>query len=177
MINDLNEVFNKTKDIEYGWFDQKGQRHHHISEGLGKFFKFQSPEQLEKSRIGICWETVELNRKLLEEKNIKSKSYFVVIPHGKFFSHTLLVVEYNNKVYWIESSLKDHKGIHEYDSLEELFSFMIENFNIFTGGEEYKKEDIRICESTSPKEGSGSVHFYFHCFAGKKLTKKYNKYI
>ena len=177
MINDLNEVFNKTKDIEYGWFDSKGSKHHKISEGLARNFRFQSPEELLKSKIGICFETLELNRQLLKDKNIESKSYFMVIPHGKFFSHTLLVTKDDKKVYWIESSLKNHEGVHEYNSLQELFTFMIDNFDIVTAHENYNKEDIRIFEYKTPRYGIGCVHFYLHCLAGKNITKKYNNYI
>ena len=175
MLDKAYEIFDKTKDIKYGWFDNKGNPHEHISEGLSKNFRFQSPEELEKSRVGICWELVELNRKYLNDADIKCNTYFFVIPYGNFYCHSVLVFKDKDKYYWFESSFKELIGIREYNSLERLFSDVLKNFNKITNLEEPKLEDIKIYDYTTPNFGIGCVLFYFHCFRGKNVTDKYLK--
>lgn len=124
MLEKAKVIFEKNKDIKYGWKSRKDSKYYfHITEGLAKNFCFQTCEEIEKSRIGICWETVELNREYLEKNNISCKAYFFVIPFNNFYCHSVLVFNDKNKYYWFENSFKDLIGIHEYDSLQELFKF------------------------------------------------------
>ena len=97
MLDKAKEIFEKNYSIEYGWVDKKGVRHHRISKGLIKHFCFQTPEQVEKSRIAICWEKVELDRYCLEQAGIPCKTYFFVEPSSNFYCHSVLVFEENNK--------------------------------------------------------------------------------
>lgn len=178
MLDKAIKIHEKTKDIEYGWFDKKGIKHNHISEGLAKNFSFQSCEELEKSRVGICWETVELDRKYLEEENIPCKSYFFMVPSRNFYCHSVLVFEDNNKFYWIENSFKKLVGIRSYNSLQELFNDVIDNFHLISNNNTLDIRNMKIYEYTKPNNGIGCVQFYFHCFRGKNVTKKYiEKYL
>lgn len=178
MLEKAKEIYNLNKDIKYGWFDKNGVSHEHISEGLAKYFSFQSCDELEKTRIGICWETVELDRKYLEDNNIPCKSYFFVIPSANFYCHSVLVFQDNNKYYWIENSFKELRGIREYDSLQSLFNDVLNNFKLIANNKELHLKNIKIYEYNKPTPHIGCVQFYFHCFRGKNITKKYiQKYL
>ena len=178
VMNDIESIYKRIEKIEYGWFDKNGKKHSKISEGLAKNYNFQSPKELEKSKIGICWEVVELTKVYLEEKNIPYKSYFFVLPFDNFYCHSVLVCNIDDKYYWIEGSLKDYKGIHEFNSIEELVFYVLDHFYIITNNEEYDVSKIKIYEYDKPKYGIGCVQFYFHCFRSKNITKKYmNKYL
>ncbi len=175
MLEKAQEIFNKNKDIKYGWTDKNGKVYEHIREGLPRNFHFQSYEELEKSRVGICWETVELDKKYLLDANIPCKTYFFVIPNLNFYCHSVLVFKENNKYYWLENSFKELTGIREYNNLQELFNDVMHNFNAITHIENPNLKQLKIFEYNTPKFGIGCVQFYFHCFKGKNITKNYVK--
>ena len=173
MTKIIEELYNKYKNIEYGWKDKKGNIHSHINEGYVKNFSLQTPEELSKSNTGNCWETVELLREELNKLNIPNKTYFFVIPTGKFYSHSIIVAEINNKFYWIELSHKDFKGIKEFNSTIKLMNYILDNFILITNKEPYNPKYIKIYDYEKPKEHIGCVHYYFYCFAQKNITKNY----
>lgn len=174
MLEDAKVIFEKNKDIKYGWKSKKDSKYYfHITEGLAKNFCFQTCEEIEKSRIGICWETVELNREYLEKNNISCKAYFFVIPFNNFYCHSVLVFNDKNKYYWFENSFKNMIGIHEYNSLQELFNNVINNFGNIVNQKKINIRSLKIYEYSKPRPGIGCVQFYFHCFRGKNITNDY----
>lgn len=173
MLEKVIEIYNKNKDIKYGWKDKNGKFFSHISEGLAKKFSFQSCEEIEKSRVAICWETVELNRKYLIQENIPCKAYFFVIPKLNFYCHSVLVFEDKNKFYWLENSFKDLLGIREYNDLQELFIDVLLNFKQIVKNKDINLKNIKIYEYEAPTPGINCVQYYFHCFKSKNITKKY----
>lgn len=175
MLEKAEKIFNDLKDIEYGWIDSNGRKHRHITEGYFAKYRFQLPEELLKTRFGCCWETSALSKELLIKEGVPAKNYFFVIQYKNFFCHSITVFKENNKIYWIELSQKDYIGIHEYNSMEELMNFIVDNFDkIMHREEKINLSDIKIFEYETPKRKLNCVAFYFHCFAGKNLTKKYN---
>ena len=132
MVSIIEELYKKYENIEYGWKDKKGKIHSHINEWYVKNFSLQTPEELIKSNTGNCWETVELLREKLNKLKIPSKTYFFVIPTGKFYSHSIIVAELNNKFYWIEISHKDFKGVKEFNTTKELMKYILNNFILIT---------------------------------------------
>ena len=87
------------------------------------FYYLQSPEELLKTKCGVCWDQVELERKLFNDSHIDCDTYFIYIDdHANLPSHTFLTFQLNNKYYWFEHSWHDMGGIHEYDSLKALLS-------------------------------------------------------
>ena len=179
MLEEAKKIFEKNKDIKYGWKSKKdGKYYNHISEGLSKNFSFQSNEEIEKNRIGICWETVEINRYYLQKANIPCKTYFFVVPAQSFYCHSVLVFQDKDKFYWMESSFKELIGIREYKSLKDLFYDVLDNFDKITHIKKTNFKNLKIYDYNSPNPGIGCVQFYFHCFRGKNITKDYlPKYI
>ena len=173
MLEKAQEIYDSVKDIKYGWMDKNNKFHFHISEGFVKNFKFQSPKELSKSRIGMCWETVELSKYLLKKNGIPCKTFFFVIPWDNFYCHSVLVFEANNKFYWFENSLKQLLGIWEFNSLQELFNSVLDNYKYISNRENVNLKLIKIFEYNSPKKEIGCVRFYMHCFKSKKMPQSY----
>ena len=116
-----------NENIEYGFYGSDNKIHKDIDEDFGDYFPFKyylmTPEEVLKYRVGMCWEQAELEREWFKKHNIKHKVFFhmICLDHPNNYStHTFLAYEMNSKWYWFENSWFDQKGIHEYDSLEEL---------------------------------------------------------
>ena len=167
------ELFEKFKDIKYGYFDKYGKQFSHIKDGFLRKYRLQTVEHIEETRVGICWETVELFRYYLEKNNYKCSTYFFVIPYDKFYNHSLIVYELNNKYYWMESSLIGLNGIREYNTLEELFYDLLDNFKIVTLNNEFNYKDIKIYKYNKPRDNISCLQYVYHCFSGENLTSKY----
>ncbi len=169
----LEEIYDKCKDIKYGYFDKNGKMLSHISDGFLKHFRLQSIEHIIETNTGICWEAVELLRYYLESNGYECKTYIFIVPATKFYDHSIAVTKYNNKYYWIEASIKELKGVREYNSLKELFFDLLDNFDNVMYNRPFKYKNIKIYEYKKPKENSNCLQFIYNCFSGKEVTSEY----
>lgn len=175
MIDKIYEIYENNKDIKYAWRDKYGTIHKHISDGYIRKFVMQSPDEILKSRVGNCWETTELTRFLLEKENIPNKTYLFSIPIQNFYCHSIIVAEINNKYYWIENSFKDYKGVHEYNTLKELFFEVLNKFPKIIGSNKVKYSQMKIVNYEKPHPHMSCVEFYLYCLKQKSIAKEYLK--
>lgn len=133
MKDKVKKIFSVMNQIEYGFKDSSGQN---IINDLNKwdnefdkFYYLQTPEELLTSKCGVCWDQVELERKLFSDSNINFKTYFIyIIDNDMLPSHTFLVYNDDKKYYWFEHSWGEYKGIHKYNSIKNLFDDIIYKF-------------------------------------------------
>lgn len=165
MNKKIDKIMNILNTIEYGFKDENGNNIININpqkwdNEFYQFYYLQTPEELLKSKCGVCWDQVELERKLFQEHNIKFKTYFIyIIDNDMLPSHTFLTYEFNNKHYWFEHSWGVYKGVHEYNSEIEL---LLDVKKIFLKEHNYvnKKSPIYIYEYNPPKKHISCVGFY-----------------
>lgn len=77
-------------------------------------YKIKTPYVLLSSKLGICYDIVELERFAFTKLNYKFKTYFFYenLPLDKYLTHTALLFEENKKYYWFESSWESYRTIH-----------------------------------------------------------------
>lgn len=125
MNSDIENIMSIMNDIEYGFKDLNGRN---IIDDADKwnsqfndFYYLQDSSDLLKSKCGVCWDQVELERYLFSKTKYKFETYFIYLEDiNKLPSHTFLIYEDNGKYYWFEHSWNKYKGIHEYLSKKEL---------------------------------------------------------
>lgn len=131
-MSNIDEIMKIMETIEYGFLDKDGHnifKDKDVSEKFSKSYYLISPKELLEKKVGVCWEQVELERMLFQEKGIKNETYFIYIDDANGLpSHTFLVYYDCNKVYWFEHSWYDEKGIHEYSNLNLLLNDVKEKF-------------------------------------------------
>lgn len=156
---------NIMDSIEYGFKDEHGENIIDVNpkkweEEFDKFYYLQNPDELLESKCGVCWEQVELERKLFFDNNIKCKTYFIyIVDNDMLPSHTFLTFVNGNKHYWFEHSWGPYKGIHEFDSELELLLHVKE---LFKKEHSYVSENsfLFIYEYQKPKEHITCNEFY-----------------
>lgn len=125
-MNRILEIMDELRNIEYGFKDKNGANLINSESWDKNFYNFYyllSPEELLHSKCGVCWDQVELERKLFNDANINCDTYFIYIDDNENLpSHTFLIFQLNNKYYWFEHSWYDMKGIHEYDNIKALLN-------------------------------------------------------
>ena len=162
--------------IEYGFKDKNGNNLINSEIWDKEFYNFYyllSPEELLNSKCGVCWDQVELERKLFNEANIECDTYFIYIDDNENLpSHTFLTFQLNNKYYWFEHSWYDMKGIHEYSDLKALLNdvkikFLDSRKNEINSDLNY---DIFIYKYNKPKYHINCDEFYDYIKTQKKIN-------
>ncbi len=163
---------NIMEGIQYGFKDKMGNNliddENEWNNEFNNFYYLQSASELLKSKCGICWDQVELERYLFNQNNIKCKTYFIFLDGKDYLpSHTFLVYICNNKYYWFEHSWTEYKGIHKYNSEIDLLNDVKEKFQ----KEHYilKNANIYLYENEKPKSHLRSNEFYKYIENQKRI--------
>lgn len=71
----VNHIMRIMESIEYGYRDKKGNNilltdPNRWSKEFDQFYELLAPEELLKTKCGVCWDQVELERKLFQDNHI-----------------------------------------------------------------------------------------------------------
>ena len=122
------EILSLMDNIEYGYVDNKGNKYTDDYQNFSSLYVLSSPDEVIKSRVGVCFDQVELERYYFKNTCFDVKTYFIVHDVGIKDSHTFLTYTNNGKYYWFEHAFADYRGIHEYNSLKDLLCDVSEKF-------------------------------------------------
>ena len=164
------EIMTLMNKIEYGWVDKEGNPHTKL-ENMAENYLLQMPEELIKSKKGVCWDQVELERYYFKEKGIDIKSYFIVYYDNKRFPcHTFMSFKDNNKYYWFEDAWEKHRGIKEFNSEKELLEEVKKHFIELELNNEYDKDYLVIYNYPKIDKKLNTLEFYRYCEKGIKMN-------
>lgn len=138
-INDLssNRTFfthlvNELSKFDYAFIDGDGNE---LPDDEAMKAVVQSPEQLVKLGKGVCTDLVEYTRMKLDERSIPYWVYDIQCTDkdGDHPAHVFVVVKDAGKFLWLEAAWHSEAGIHEYNSLEDLFEDIARKHCIYDG--------------------------------------------
>lgn len=161
-------------DIEYGFLDEDGNNIINVNpkkwdEEFYEFYYLLAPEELLEKKCGVCWDQVELERKIFEENGIYVKTYFICTYDGSNLpSHTFLTYEKDNNFYWFEHSWGIYKGIHKYNNKKELLLDVKKKF--INSHNASKDAYTFVYEYEKPQEHITCQEYYNYCET-QKLVK------
>lgn len=165
------EIMDFMKNIEYGWMDKNHNKHNNVDETYADHYILQSPDEIMKNKIGVCWDQVELERYYFKGNDWNVKTYFLVhYDDDKCPTHTFLTFEKNNTYYWFEHSWERFRGIHTYQSLKELLFDIRDKFIKYELNNDYVLENLILYEYKKPKYHISVESFYCHCEGGTHIA-------
>lgn len=170
----VEKIMSVMNDIEYGFKDEYGNNiidtnPEKWDNEFDSFYYLQTPEELLKTKCGVCWDQVELERNLFAKEMISIKTFFVYIVDDNMLpSHTFLTYENDNKYYWFEHSWEKFRGIHEYSSELNLLLDIIDKFRK-DHVEVSKNASLYLYEYKSPKEHIKCNEFYKYIETQNKI--------
>ena len=164
------EIFSLLKEIQYGWIGKKHEKHFHIKPDFDKEYFLQTPREMMKTKIGVCWDQVELERFYLTPNEWNTKTFYI-IAYGKekCYTHTFLTFEKNGNFYWFEHAWEKFAGIFKYETLDSLLKDIKEKFLQFEVSEEIKVLDFKIFEYEKPPFHISANEFMKYCEKGKEI--------
>jgi hypothetical protein len=135
------DLFNKIESWEYGCYDSFGNE---LADKDIWHSVVQEPLQLEKNKKGMCTDYVEYEKDFFinqgYEDSIHTYDIHYTDKDGDHPAHVFLVFEHNNKYYWFEKAWYSEAGIHEFETLDELFKTVAEKHKNTEG------TDLKIVE-------------------------------
>lgn len=122
------ELLTWMDNIKYGWLDKSGNIQgtgdDDDEEDFFNEYRLQSPSQLIRSKVGVCWDQTELERKWFKAHGYDSNVYYIEIQDGHACpTHTFLVykskdlTQSEEHIHWFEHSWGTYKGDHDYGSI------------------------------------------------------------
>lgn len=163
------EVMELMKDIKYGWIDKDNNKYIDDFELFSEKYILQSPTEIIKNKVGVCWDQVELERYYFKSNDWNIKTFFLIHYDGdKSPTHTFLTFEKDNKHYWFEHSWGTFVGIHEYNTEKELL-LDIKNKFIKNDLNNYIPEHLDLHQYKKPKYHISVQDFFNHCDSGKHI--------
>ncbi len=169
-INNVMDLMNLLDSIEYGWMDIDKNTYINTEKGFKKKYVLSKPEEIIESKVGTCYDQVELERSAFKNLGLKFNTYFMVYYDAKkLYTHTFLVYEEQEKFYWFEHAWEPNKGIHEYLSLYDLLKDVKDKFQKFNKLRNMDEDYLCIYKYKKPKAHIGLKDFYKHCENGENV--------
>ena len=159
------------KDIMVGYKDREGNRYLKLDECVKDRYYLQTADELLESKIGLCFDQVELARKIITKMKYNVETYYLMYSNVEFdASHTFLIYNYCGKYFWLENAWFKYRGKHEYDTKEALFKDVIKKFvkTIPNGS----VDNVRLFRYEKPRAGMGFGKLINHYISGEKIKIK-----
>lgn len=131
---------------------------------------------------GNCFDQVELEREWFAKKTYEFKTIFIwfCLPYqNDYLTHAYLVYKENDNWVYFENADENKRGLHIFETLEDLIFFQKETFikeNEAVGNkiDEKIQNTIKIYEYEKPKQGITFEEFIDHIINSKEITNIIN---
>lgn len=158
-----------ANNIKYGYVDKQSTPYFSFEE-WNKKCVVQKGKEIVKTLVGTCWDQVEFERLWFSKHNFESSTYFIWFECEKNLpTHTFLVYKQNNKFFWFENAFENERGIHEYNSLQNLFQDVKQkHFNFCKDVSLDDFNCLKIYEYSELKHNMSVNEFINHATKNKK---------
>lgn len=164
-------VKDKLSEIKLGYRDKEGNKYSGFRSDFKEVFYLQNPKQLMESKIGTCFDQVEYERELVSKLGADLRTYFIHYPDDKFdISHSFLIYKDSKKYYWLENAWLKYKGLHIYNTKDELFDDVLQKFTATIPDGDIKK--IKLYMFEKPRFGTNYIKYLSNCINGRSIKIK-----
>jgi hypothetical protein len=164
-------VMQEMEHIKIGYVDKNGKRYLNPTVRFRDEYYLQSGKEVLESGIGLCFDQVELERELVSKLDVECRTYFITYPDDKMdYSHSFLIYKDAKKYYWIENAWLKYRGLHMYDSKDDLFDDVLSKFVRTIPDGDVKR--IKMYMFDKPRAGINYTKYLSHCLNGRNIKVK-----
>lgn len=117
--------------IDYEWMDKEGVFHKRLTPDMYEKYSFMTPEEVSKYKKGICVDQTEFERDWFDKNQYEYQVLVIQIKRKNDRpGHVFLIYKDNNKICWFENAWGSERGIHRYNSYDELINDIKQKFII-----------------------------------------------
>jgi len=146
-LNMVKKIFDKvdspcellnfmSENINYGYLGKSGRVYHYDDNDFNnKWFDdymLESEEDILKTLYGNCWDQVELERYWFEKNGYEVKTIYQMVKldyNNNYPTHSFLIFRDKEGGWnWFENSDFENRGIHKFDSIDELLKYQYNKY-------------------------------------------------
>lgn len=164
------------KKVQYGFVGRGGKVYLGAEGSMDEEYSLQSPEDVLKSGVGVCWDVAELERSWFEKNGYTHKVVFLVfekITEEGFPTHTFLAYNRDDIWVWFEHSFEMYRGLHEYKNFQDLVTDVaekqLEYAKRYCGATDEDKKYLKAFEFQGPAYGCSAKEFFENAEKGQLL--------
>jgi len=138
LINTPEELLEfMSTNINYGYLGKNNKIYYYGDEDFDKDwyseYILESKDEILRTGIGNCWDQTELERSWFLENNYEIKTVYVMVNldyENNYPTHSFLTYKNkdNNGWNWFENSDFDNRGIHRFQSFNELIKYRLDKY-------------------------------------------------
>lgn len=172
MVEEINKVLNKLKEIKYGWVDKNGVIHQKAGRNFFiNNYRLQTIEETLEYKVGTCWEQTELARYYLEKEDIKNQTYLILYnEENRIARHSIAIAEQFGKYYLVENSWKLNNDLNGFECPEDIIIKIIDLFPKMYKIYDFDMSKIEIYNYSKPLAGLSYNEFTEYCRSQTKIT-------
>ena len=168
--NRPKQIMSMLKKISYGFIDHDNGIHRTLKDDIENLYKLQSPDELMESKVGLCWDQVELERDLFSSSGYSCNSFVIVyMDEKRFKNHTFLIYQDRGLYYWFEHAWEKMKGIYVFKTPEEALEKVKEEFIKEELHNDCEEEVLHFFTYQKPKFGIGCNEFIQHMLSSEEI--------
>ena len=168
-----------SANIDYGYLGKNGKIYHHDDSDFDsdwyEQYILQNKEDIYKNLCGVCWDQVEFERDWFLKHKYKIKTIYEMVLldyENSYPTHSFLAYQDNDKWCWFENSDYDNRGIHKFNTFEELINFQYKNYVEFLKTYNITDKEIEkiiITEFDKPKEHISAKEYITYVTNSKRI--------
>jgi len=185
-MNDIKtpeELLNfMSNNINYGYLGKNGRVYHYDDLDFdSKWYEqyiLENSEELINNLYGNCWDQVELERDWFLKNGYEIKTVYEMVKldyDNVYPTHSFLVYKDNNHWYWFENASINNRGIHKFNTFDDLLDYQykkyVEFLRTFNITDE-ELEKIIVIEFDKPKEHISAREYLNHVINSQEINKK-----
>ena len=174
----LNFMSNK---INYGYLGKNGRVYHYddidFNSDWYEQYILESTDDLLNNLFGNCWDQVEFERDWFLKKGYEIKTIYEMVKldyDNEYPTHSFLVYKDKNDYwYWFENADFDNRGIHKFNSFDELLSYQYKCYVEFLKTFKITNKEIDkiiITEFEKPKKHISAEEYLNHVIDSKIIV-------
>lgn len=165
--------------IQYGWIDKSGKVQgtgdEDDEEEFYDQYRLQMPNELIKSKVGVCWDQAELERDWFNQmldKYVYAFLYLELQDGESCPTHTCIIYKERGEakeVYWFEHSWYNYRGIHKYKDLKTCIKDIVKKHRDASNDTESDVLLTRVGYPDKWSECKTCSEYMDHCRRGDKI--------
>lgn len=164
-------MLEKMATIQYGFVNREKKVFLNDEDMIENHYCLETPEELLESKVGVCWDQVELERYWFTKAKIPFQTFCFIAYHDSSCpTHTFLVYQEKNHYFWFEHSWAIFAGIHEYPSLTALLKDIKKRFLVTEVTAKGIEAEVILYQYSKPPIHASVSNFYEHVEKGKEIS-------
>ena len=168
-----------SKNINYGYLGKNKRVYHYDdpnfnSDWYGQYI-LESSDELLNNLYGNCWDQVEFERDWFTRNGYKIETIYKMADleyDNNYPTHSFLIYRDNDEWCWFENADYNNRGIHKFNSYDELLRYQHIKYIDFLKTFNIKEDEINKIITTSfdkPKKHCSAEEYLNHVIDSKLI--------